>query len=129
MKAPEGAISVKSPVGVEETTNRMVVFLELHGITVYTRINQQKELLRIGLESFPMEFILFGNPVTGGQVILKNAIAGLDLPLKMLIWEDCHSKTWVTYNDSQYIGKRYGLDQASVKSLDLSMLPASALKL
>jgi len=122
MKIPEGILCFESSFGVEETTNRLVVLIQNCGITVYTRINQQKELSRAGIHSAPIEFILFGCPLSGGQIILANPLAALDLPLKALIWEDAAGKTWITYNDHTYIGARFDLDQDLTNLLNLTSL-------
>jgi uncharacterized protein (DUF302 family) len=126
MKIPEGILRFESLFGVEETTNRLVVLIQNRGITVYARINQQRELSRIGIRSAPIEFILFGNPLAGGQIILANPFAALDLPLKTLIWEDAAGKTWVTYNDQRYIATRFNLDQNLTGLLNLTCLLKSS---
>src|SRR5580765_1168625 len=85
---PRGVIIRPSKYSVKETINRLVIFLEQHGVTVYTRINQQSEVQKAGIDIPPMEFILFGNPKAGGPIMAENPVAALDLPLKIIAWED-----------------------------------------
>ena len=55
---------------------------------VYARINQQSKAHNVGKEIPPLEFILFGNPKAGGLIMAENPIAALDLPLKIIAWQD-----------------------------------------
>jgi uncharacterized protein (DUF302 family) len=128
MENPDGVITRQSPYSVEETTNRFVFFLQQHGVKLYARIDQQAELQTYGLHTLPMEFILFGNPGKGGAVILQNPVAALDLPLKIVVWEDTSGKTQFAYNDIQYFGNKYSLDKTLTAPLNLDVMVSSALK-
>jgi uncharacterized protein (DUF302 family) len=123
----QGIITRVSPYGVKETIDRLVIFLEKHGATVYCRINQQNEVSHSGREILPIEFILFGNPATGGAIMVANPLAALDLPLKILAWEDDDKTVKVAYNDAAYIQNRYTLSAKLTAALDLSSLIANAL--
>ena len=128
MMSPEGIIIRSSPLNVKETVDRLVIFLQDHGVTLYARINQQEELHRVGIVITPLEFILFGNPRTGGKILSVNLVAALDLPLKIISWEDADHRVWVAYNDARYLGKRYSLANKVVDSLNLDILIEDALK-
>ena len=127
MSSPEGVTIRSSTFGVKETTDRLVIFLQDHGATLYARINQQEELHRAGLKIAPLEEILFGNPATGGKLICKEPVSALDLPLKIISWQDEHHHVWVAYNDARYLGKRYGLGNKLVDTLSLDLLVEKAL--
>jgi len=96
-----------------------VVFLQQHGATVYARINQQSELNNAGLKIRPLEFILFGNPKGEGPIMIENPMSALDLPLKIIAWEDGSNKVWLAYNDADFIEERYSLPQTLMGPLDL----------
>jgi len=85
---PNGVITKPSPYSVKETIDRLQIFLQQHGATIYARIDQQAELQKAGINIPPLEFIMFGNPKAGGPVMVENPIAALDLPLKVIAWED-----------------------------------------
>lgn len=87
-----GVITLPSPYPVKETIDLLVAFIQQHGATLYARIDQQKELQNIGQNIRPLEFILFGNPKAGGPIMAENPIAALDLPLKIITWEDDQAK-------------------------------------
>jgi uncharacterized protein (DUF302 family) len=124
---PEGVIIRPSPWSVKETIDRLVVFLQGHGATVYARINQQSEVENAGHELSPLEFILFGNPAVGGRLMAENPVAALDLPLKIIAWEGADGKVSLAYNKAAYIGDRYALPAALSAPLDLDPLVTKAL--
>lgn len=119
---------IASSYTVNETINRLVTLLHINGATIYARINQQKELQNTGTLINPYEVILFGNPNAGGPVLVMNAIAGLDLPLKIISWEDEKNKVWVAYKDCLYLAERYNLSAALTMPLDLSTVITKALQ-
>ena len=124
---PHGIVTRPSQYSVKETIDRLVIYLELHGATVYARMNHQSELRNVGLKISPLEFILFGDPKTAGRVMIENPLAALDLPLKIIAWEDNQNNVWLAYIDSEYIEKKYSLSHALMEALDLSPLIDRAL--
>jgi len=127
MMNTQGIITRISTYGVKETIDRLVIFLEKGGATVYCRINQQNEVSHSGLAILPIEFILFGNPAIGGAIMAANPLAALDLPLKILAWEDAGQIVKVAYNDPDYLQNRYTLPQKLTARLDLTPLITKAL--
>lgn len=123
----QGIVTQISPYPVKETIDRLVIFLEKHGSTVYARIDQQKEVRQSGWEISPLEFILFGNPARGGAIMASNPLAALDLPLKIIAWQDDQQVVRVAFNDSLFIRERYALPEELTAALNLSPLVNSAL--
>jgi uncharacterized protein (DUF302 family) len=119
---PEGVNIYSSKYSVKETIDRLQAFLEQHGATIYARIDQQDELRKAGQTIAPLEFILFGNPKAGGALMAQNPLIALDLPLKVIAWEDDNSKVWVACNDAKYIEERYGLPHNENTPLNLEKL-------
>src|SRR5258708_1812790 len=124
---PSGVVICSSQYRGKETIDRLVVFLQQQGATIYARINQQSEVHNAGLKIDPLEFILFGNPRAGGLVMIENPIAAIDLPLKIIAWEDEKNKVWLAYNDGVYIVERYSLPSVLMGLLDLEPLIIKAL--
>ena len=118
----KGIITRPSPYRVKETIDRLAAFLIEHGVTIYARIDQQSELLKVGQKIAPLEFILFGNPKAGGVLIAQKQIIALDLPLKIIAWEDDQNKVWLAYNEALYIEERYGLPHMENSPLNLESL-------
>ena len=125
---PKGVIIHPSPYPVKETIDRLVTFLLQHGATIYARINQQDELQKTGQKIPPLEFLLFGNPKAGGPIMIENPVAALDLPLKVIAWEDDQMNVYVAYNEQQYIEERYSLLHKENSPLNLGNLIAMVLK-
>lgn len=116
-----------SPWSVRETIDRVVALLVERKITVYARINQQSEAQNAGLKIAPLEFVLFGNPKAGGPVMAENPVAALDLPLKIIAWEDAAKKVWIAYNAAAWLEDRHSLPHDLMRPLDLDALVANIL--
>ncbi len=125
---PKGVIISQSPFLVKETIDRVERFLKQHGATIYARIDQQAEVSAVGLNLSPLEFVLFGNPKAGGPIMIENPLAALDLPLKIIAWEDDEKKVWLAYNDVSYIEERYFLSHNPNSPLKLDQLVSLALR-
>ena len=117
--APGGVTIKPSPWSAKESIDKLEGFLKKAGVTIYARIDQQEELKKVGLSSGAIEFLLFGNPKAGGPVMLENPLAALELPLKVIAYEDAGGKAWIAYNQGSYIQERYGLKDATSGPLDL----------
>jgi uncharacterized protein (DUF302 family) len=124
---PIGIKVVQSPHTVNKTINLIQKFLEEHGATIYARINQQEEVEKTGQQLQSLEFIMFGNPKTGGPVMTENILAALDLPLKIISWEDDQNKVWIAYNEASYLQERYSLSTTGSSALNLDNLISTAL--
>ena len=122
-----GIITRSSNFTVTETVERLVVFLQDHGARVYARIDQQTELERVGISIRPLECLLFGNPAKGGLVIAANPLSALDLPLKIIVWENDTAKTMVSFHDTALIEDRYQIAGELVRALDLNAVVTGAL--
>jgi uncharacterized protein (DUF302 family) len=117
-----GVVIRRSAYMVKETMDRLQSFLQQHGATIYARIDQQAEVQKAGQDLRPLQFILFGNPKAGGPIMAENPLAALDLPLKIIAWEDIQNKVWLAYNDAQYIEERYSLVHSENSPLKLDAL-------
>jgi len=117
-----GIITQQVAYSVKESIDKLQAAIEKNGATIYARIDQQAELKKAGITINPLEFLLFGNPVAGGRLMLENPVMALDLPLKIIAWEDEHRQTWLAYNEAAYISDRYALEPDVNSPLDLGKL-------
>ena len=124
---PQGVTIHLSAHNAKETIDRLQAFLQQHGVTIYARIDQQAELAKTGQQVRPIEFLMFGNPKAGGPVMAENPLTALDLPLKVLAWEDEQGKTWFAYNEETYLRERYDLSASVTAPLNLDGVMAKAL--
>ena len=109
--------TVPSASSVVETASMLKKQLEDHGITIYGHIDQQSEAVKSGLSLKPLQLIIFGNPKRGIPLMNANPLCALDLPLKLLIWEGEEKKVWVSYNQFEYLQKRFDLPGNLIQNL------------
>lgn len=105
---PEGLIVLQSRYGPADTAERLAAAVTARGMTVMARIDHAAGAAKAGLELRPTEVILFGNPVGGTPLMQAAQTAGIDLPLKALVWQDANGRTWLGYNDPKWVAQRHG---------------------
>lgn len=108
-----GLISVESRFGVTETIDRLVATVTGAGLRIFARIDHAAGAREIGAPLRPTELLIFGHPKGGTPLMQDNQLAGIDLPIKALAWEDDQGKVWLSYNDAQWLAERHGLGDAS----------------
>jgi uncharacterized protein (DUF302 family) len=117
MKAGDGIISKESKFSVPETLDRVDALLRSKGIKIFVRVDHSGEAEKAGLKMPPTQLLIFGNPKGGTPVMLAAPTAAIDLPLKALAWQDSDGKVWLSYNDPEYLKKRYGLTDDQIKTI------------
>ena len=105
-----GITRISSRHPVAQTMERLESLLRERGVMIFARIDFSGDAARAGLTMRPEQMLIFGNPKAGTPLMQSVPAAGLDLPLKALIWEDAEGHTQIAYNDPQYIIRRHGLD-------------------
>jgi uncharacterized protein (DUF302 family) len=105
----EGLIDTPSKHSVAETVEKLKKMLEERGITLFALIDHSGEAEKVGMKMRPTKLLLFGNPKGGTPLMLAAPHSAIDLPLKILIWEDAQGKVWVTYNSPEFLQARHGL--------------------
>jgi uncharacterized protein (DUF302 family) len=105
----EGIITKLSPRTVPATVAHLTDMLTARGIKVFAEIDQAAEAQEAGLDLRDTVLVIFGNPAAGTPVMEAKPLAALDLPLKLLIWDD-KGQTRVSYYPAATLAARYGLD-------------------
>jgi uncharacterized protein (DUF302 family) len=108
----QGIMRIASHHPVAETIDRIESLLKQRGIIVFARIDFAADAARAGLGMRPEQLLIFGNPKAGTPLLLAAPVAGLDLPLKALVWEAADGGVWIAYNDPQYVVRRHALASA-----------------
>lgn len=108
-RAPRGVVSRSTARTVEETVARLSDLLAARGLKRFAVIDQRAEAGSVGLALRETTLVIFGSPTAGTPVMDAAPLAALDLPLKILIWDD-HGQTMVSYVDPQELAARYDLD-------------------
>ena len=122
--AVNGLRTIPSKFGPKETMDRLETEVKSKGLTVFARIDHAAGAAAVGLQLRPAELLIFGNAKGGTPLMLAAQTMGIDLPLKVLVWQDASGKTWLSYNDPSWLAKRHGLDHevdASVSALTTAL--------
>jgi uncharacterized protein (DUF302 family)/uncharacterized membrane protein YidH (DUF202 family) len=104
-----GIISKPSNHSVDETVEKLKNILQSRGVTLFALVDHSGEAEKVGMKMPPTKLLIFGNPKAGTPVMLAAPSSAIDLPLKILIWEDAQGKVWVTYNSPAYLQERHKL--------------------
>jgi uncharacterized protein (DUF302 family) len=117
MKSSSDIVTLPSLSSVKETMDRLKKAMTNHGITIYAHIDQQAEAIKSGLSLKPLELLIFGNPKGGIPLMHSNPLCGLDLPLKILVWEGDEQKVWLSYNSFAYLEERFELPAVLIQNI------------
>jgi uncharacterized protein (DUF302 family) len=104
-----GIVSVESVHSVDAALHNLTTLLHDRGVTVFALIDHSGEAEKVGMPMRNTKLLIFGNPRGGTPLMLASPTAALDLPLKILIWEDAQGKVWLTYNSVEFIRQRHHL--------------------
>jgi uncharacterized protein (DUF302 family) len=107
--AADGLTTIPSSYGPKDTTDRLEAEIKARGMTLFARVDHAAGAAEVGLSLRPTEVLIFGNAKGGTPLMQSNQTIGIDLPLKVLVWQDASGKTWISYNDPSWLAKRHGL--------------------
>jgi uncharacterized protein (DUF302 family) len=112
-------VTLRSAHGVAETVERLKALLNQKSIQVFADIDHAAGAKNVGLSLRPTRLLIYGNPLAGTPLMQSQQIIGLDLPLRVLVWEDEAGKVWLTYHRPEYLAQRHHVvDQdGTVKAL------------
>jgi uncharacterized protein (DUF302 family) len=105
----DGLVTIASEFSVKETLDRLEARLKAKNITVFARIDHAAGAASVAMQLRPTELLIFGNPKAGTPLMQSNQTIGLDLPLKILAWQDESGEVWLTYNDPSWLAQRHRL--------------------
>ena len=113
----DGIVTVASHHSVQETVTRFESSIKAKQLTLFAHIDFSSDAQREGLAMQPSQLLVFGNPRAGTPLMQAVPTAALDLPLKVLVWEDTEKHVWVSYNSAEYLQQRHGLPDELAKPL------------
>ena len=113
----DGLVTIESRFGVSETIDRLERALKAKDITVFARIDHGAGAASVGLPLRPTELLIFGNPRGGTPLMQANQTVGIDLPLKVLAWQDVSGHSRLTYSDPVWFAQRHHLSSATDANL------------
>jgi uncharacterized protein (DUF302 family) len=102
-------VSQPSPYSVNETLQRLEQVMRNRGLTLFAHFDHSGEAAKAGLTMQPAHVLVFGNPKAGTPLMLAAPLLALDLPLKVLVWQDDRGQVWVSYNEPTFLAQRYNI--------------------
>jgi len=105
----KGLIDKPSNHSVDETVEKLKGIFQAKGITLFALVDHSGEAAKAGMKMRPTKLFIFGNPKGGTPVMLAAPSSAIDLPLKILVWEDAQGKVWITYNSPSYLQERHNI--------------------
>jgi uncharacterized protein (DUF302 family) len=112
-----GVIDTRSSHSVDETVGKLKNILQSKGVTLFALVDHSGEAARAGMKMPPTKLLIFGSPKAGTPLMLAAPSVAIDLPLKILVWEDHQGQAWVSYNSSDYLKDRHGLPQGLLQNI------------
>jgi uncharacterized protein (DUF302 family) len=112
-----GIVDIPSNHSVDETAERLKSILEAKGVTLFALVDHSGEAAKANMAMRPTKLLIFGSPRAGTPIMLAAPSIAIDLPLKILIWEDVGGKTWLSYNSAEYLLERHGVPSELLPSL------------
>ena len=104
-----GLTTVSSALSAKETIDRLEAEVKARGMVVFARIDHAAGAKEVGMALRPTELLIFGNAKAGTPLMQADQTMGVELPLKMLAWEDQERKVWLSYSDPLWLADRHGL--------------------
>jgi uncharacterized protein (DUF302 family) len=117
MNPENGIISKSTNRTVDESVEKIKTLLQTKSIKVFAVIDHSGEAEAAGLKMPPTKLLIFGNPKGGTPLMLAAPTVAIDLPLKLLVWEDAHGSRWISYNSPQYLKQRHALPDDLLKNI------------
>jgi len=112
-----GIIDARSQHSVEQTVERLTALLHAKGVTVFALVDHSGEAAKVGMKLPPTKLLIFGNPKAGTPLMLAAPSVAIDLPLKILVWEDVQGRAWLSYNSPAYLQERHGVPEALLPNI------------
>jgi uncharacterized protein (DUF302 family) len=102
---------------VADVLQRVQSLARARGLTIFAQIDFSGDAERSGLALRPTGLVIIGNPKGGTPLIAATPTVAIDLPLKILAWQDAEGRSWVAYNESEYVQERHGFPPEFMKNI------------
>jgi uncharacterized protein (DUF302 family) len=127
LNSENGMVTISSHHPVDQTVQKLEELLQAKGVKLFALVDHSGEAEKAGMHMRPTKLLIFGNPKGGTPLMIASPSIALDLPLKILVWEDVEGKTWISYNAPAYLQARHALPPELVPTLAVvEMLAAKA---
>src|ERR1700691_2680022 len=117
--ALNGIVSLPCHQSVDATVEKLKMILQAKNVRLFALVDHSGEAKKAGMQMPNTKLLIFGNPAGGTPAMLASPTLALDLPLKILVWEDAEAKVWITYNSVEYLRARHNVPAELVSNLAL----------
>jgi len=121
-----GIISIPSHHSVDQTVAKLKTILQAKGVTLFSLVDHSGEAEKVGMKMRPTKLLIFGNPKGGTPVMQAAPSVAIDLPLKIVVWEDAEGHVWLSYNSPAYLQQRHGVPQNLLPNISVAETLAAA---
>ena len=104
-----GIVDIRSNHTVDATVEKLKGILDAKSVTLFALVDHSGEAAKVGMEMRPTRLLIFGSPKAGTPLMLAAPSVAIDLPLKILVWEDEGGQAWVSYNTPEILLERHSL--------------------
>jgi uncharacterized protein (DUF302 family) len=112
-----GIVSARSAHSVDETVERLSKMLAAKQVTLFALVDHSGEAAKAGMEMRSTKLLIFGSPAAGTPVMQASPSIAIDLPLKILVWEDAQGAVWLSWNSPEFLQRRHNVPGELVKVL------------
>ena len=119
LNSDTGIVDVPSSHSVDQTVERLKEILNAKEVTLFALVDHSGEAAKAGMKMPPTKLLIFGSPKAGTPVMLAAPSIAIDLPLKVLVWEDRSGNVWVSYNTPAYLQKRHNVPDELMQNIAL----------
>jgi len=115
-----GITAKQSNHSVDDTVDRLTTILQARGVALFALIDHSGEAEKAGMQMRPTKLLIFGSPKAGTPVMLAAPSIAIDLPLKILVWEDDQARVWLSYNDPAYLQQRHHVPEQLLQNITVA---------
>jgi uncharacterized protein (DUF302 family) len=112
-----GIVTISGHQSVDHTVQKVEGILQAKGVKLFALIDHSGEAEKAGMQMRPTKLLIFGNPKAGTPLMIASPGIAIDLPLKILVWEDADGKVWMSHNAPAYLQMRHGLPPELVQNI------------
>jgi uncharacterized protein (DUF302 family) len=112
-----GIVTIPGRQSVEQTVGTLVGILQARGIELFALVDHSGEAEKAGIRMRPAKLLIFGSPKAGTPLMIASPTVAIDLPLKILVWEDPGGEVCISYNSPAYLTARHGLPSELVRNI------------
>ena len=114
-----GILRIPARHSVDDTVSKLQDILKAKGVRLFAVVDHSAEAAAAGLKMPNTKLLIFGNPKAGTPVMLAAPSSAIDLPLKILVWQDDEGRVWLSYNSPRYLQKRHGFPEELLVNINV----------